>query len=102
MAEAAFVGEHSRGTVLTVWVVPGASRTEVVGVHGDALKVRVAAPPEGGKANRMVGELLETVVGAAVELVRGASSRRKRYLVVGVGPPQVVESLRSAGRRPGV
>lgn len=67
-------------TRLKVKVVPGASRTEVVGWLGAALKVRVAAPPEGGKANREVIELLAAQVGlplAAVTVVSGQSSPAK-------------------------
>jgi uncharacterized protein (TIGR00251 family) len=101
MAEAPFVAGHSRGAIVTVWVVPGARRTEVVGPHGDALKIRVAAPPEGGKANRLVGALLQSAVGAPVELIRGASARRKHYLVEGVTPDRVAGSLRSFERRSG-
>lgn len=65
---------------LKVKVVPGASRTEIVGRLGEALKVRVAAPPEGGKANREVTALLAAKVGlplAAVTVVSGASSPAK-------------------------
>lgn len=65
---------------LKVKVVPGASRTEVVGRLGDALKVRVAAPPEGGKANREVVALLAAKVGlpvAAVTVVSGQASPSK-------------------------
>ncbi len=65
---------------LKVKVVPGASRTEIVGRLGDALKVRVAAPPEGGKANREVVAVLAAQVGlplAAVSVVVGQSSPAK-------------------------
>lgn len=69
------------GVILSVHVQPGASTTEVVGLHGDALKVRVAAPATGGRANEMLVALVADEFGLArcdVELVAGASSRRKR------------------------
>lgn len=70
--------------VVRVHVQPGAGRTAVVGRHGDALKVRVAAAPEGGRANEAVAELLATTLGvpkSAVGLVSGATSRSKRFRV---------------------
>jgi uncharacterized protein len=66
--------------VLTLHVQPGAKHTEVAGVHGDALKIRLAAPPVDGKAN---AALLAFLAGAfavplrAVTLVRGETARRK-------------------------
>ena len=73
--------------VLQVHVQPGAGRTAVVGRHGSALKVRVAAPPQAGRANDASAALLaETfgVGGAQVELVGGASSRAKRFRIRGI------------------
>ena len=67
--------------VLSVHVQPGARATEVVGRHGDALKVRVAAPAIGGRANEAVLALVAEEFGLArrdVELVSGQSSRNKR------------------------
>ena len=73
--------------VLRVHVQPGAGRTAVVGRHGDALKVRVGAPPQGGRANEAVVALIAEALGvpvAAVTLVAGASSRAKRIRVTGL------------------
>ncbi len=64
-------------TLIEVWVVPGARRTEIVGLHDGALRIRVSAPPEAGRANRALIRHIEETVGARVELERGASSRRK-------------------------
>ncbi|MGE5489956.1 MAG: DUF167 domain-containing protein [Actinomycetota bacterium] len=68
------------GCVVTVHVQPGAKRTEIVGEHGDALKIRLAAPPVDGKANEallsFLGDKLE-VGRRAVDLKAGAMSRRK-------------------------
>ncbi len=76
---------HPDGVVVTVWVVPGASRDQVVGEHDGALKVRTVAPAEGGKANSRVAEMVaEAVGGRSGSLVAGYASRRKQILVIGV------------------
>jgi uncharacterized protein (TIGR00251 family) len=66
---------------------PGAGRTAVAGRHGDALKLRVAAPPEGGRANEALGKLLADtfgVSGSKVTLISGETSRRKVFRIAGV------------------
>jgi hypothetical protein len=66
--------------VLALHVQPGASRTEVAGQHGDALKIRLAAPPVDGKANAELLRYLAEAFGVPlrqVMLVRGDASRRK-------------------------
>ena len=73
--------------VLSVHVQPGAGRSAVVGRHGTALKVRVAAAPVGGRANEACAALLAETVGvpaSAVELVGGASSRSKSFKLTGL------------------
>lgn len=78
--------------VLSVHAQPGAGRTEVVGRHGDSLKIRVAAPPEDGRANQAIVKLLVArfdVAPSAVELVSGASGRMKSFKVSGVEAPTV-------------
>ncbi len=92
--------------VLFVHVQPGAGRSGVVGRHGSALKVRVAAAPEGGRANTATAELLaETfaVKPAQVELVTGASSRSKQFKLAGVDVDAFRVQLERAvgGARPG-
>jgi uncharacterized protein (TIGR00251 family) len=66
--------------VLTLHVQPGAKRTEVAGLHGDAVKVRLAAPPVDGKANAELMRYLADTFGVPlrnVTLVRGETSRQK-------------------------
>jgi len=76
---------------LKVKAVPGASRSEIVGRLGAALKIRVAAPPEGGKANREILELLAERLGlpaASVTLVSGAASPAKVVELLGITAEQ--------------
>jgi uncharacterized protein (TIGR00251 family) len=77
------------GVRLAVHVQPRASRTEAAGLHGDALKIRLAAPPVEGAANdalvRFVAERL-AVPRSAVRIVAGESSRAKVVAVAGVTP----------------
>jgi uncharacterized protein len=66
--------------VLALHVQPGASRTEVGGLHGDALRIRLAAPPVDGKANAELVRFLAAAFAVPqrqVTLVRGESSRQK-------------------------
>lgn len=73
--------EADGSIVLSVYVQPSASRAGVVGRHGDALKVKVAAPPDAGQANVAVARLLAAELGLRrgdVELLQGATSRSKR------------------------
>jgi uncharacterized protein (TIGR00251 family) len=77
--------ETTADVVLSVHVQPGAGRTAVVGRHGNALKVRVAAPPQAGRANDACAALLAETFGVSgVELAGGASSRAKRFALRGV------------------
>lgn len=79
-----------------MWAVPGASRSEVAGMHGQALRVRVAAPPENGAANREIVRLLAEALGVRprdVVVEAGAASRRKRVRVRGVDPAVAARRL---------
>jgi uncharacterized protein (TIGR00251 family) len=90
------INEKEGSVIFKVRVQPRASRTEVAGEHGDALKLRLAAPPVDGKANqacrRFLADLLDVPM-AAVEIVGGESSRDKRILVRGVTTEHVRSRL---------
>jgi len=81
------IREVDDGVVVAVRVVPRAGTTQFAGVHGDALKLRVAAPPVDGRANRVAREAMAAAFGvspARVELVAGEHSRAKEFAVRGV------------------
>lgn len=69
---------------LTLHVQPGAKRSEIAGLHGDALKIRLAAPPIEGRANeallKFIAQLFDVPL-RQVELKRGEQSRHKVILV---------------------
>jgi uncharacterized protein len=91
--------EVDGGVIVRVHVQPGAGRTAVVGRHGDALKVRVAAPPQDGRANEAAAALIADILGVAassVELVSGPASRAKRFRVKGVEADDASTLLRTA------
>ena len=82
-----FRADGDDAVVLHVHVQPAAGRSAVVGRHGTSLKVRVAAAPEGGRANEACADLLAETFGltrAQVELVSGPSSRAKQFRLAGV------------------
>lgn len=78
--------------VLKVAARPGASRSAIQGVQGDALKVAIQAPPEKGKANKALTTFLAKSLGlrrAQVTLVGGATSRDKTLRFEGVTAPEL-------------
>ena len=81
---------------MQIYVQPRASRTEVVGFHGDAVKVRVAGPPVDGKANEECCRFLAKALGvpmSAVEIVRGDTGRKKSVLIRSLTPADVTTRL---------
>lgn len=91
---------HSKGTLLKLHVQPGASKTEVAGLHGDALKVRVQAPPVDGKANQaLVGFLAEIfqIPKKQVHLLSGETGRQKSFLLEGLSMEQASACLSRHG-----
>ena len=82
---------------LSVRVIPGAARTAVVGMLGNAIKIRVAAPPEDGAANKALCLWLKKQTGAAqVEVASGASARSKLLALDFAEPAPSVEQLRAS------
>ncbi len=93
-----WIEHHPDGSLVTVWAVPRASRTEIAGLHDGALRVRLAVPPEAGKANRELQAILKTTSGAAaVELISGATSRKKTLVLRGVDPVDARRLLDTGG-----
>jgi uncharacterized protein len=95
-AELLDAGDRDGDAVVHVHVQPRAGRDEIVGRHGDALRVRVQAPPVDGKATEAVRRLLADAFGVAparVDLVAGERSRLKRFRVRGVDRATAIDRL---------
>jgi uncharacterized protein YggU (UPF0235/DUF167 family) len=85
-----------RAVRLAVKVVPGAARDEIAGWLGDALKLRVCAAPERGRANAAVEALLARALElplANVRIVAGETSQRKLVEITGLAPVELRERL---------
>lgn len=84
----------SEGVLLTLHIQPGAKQTAYMGLHGDALKVRVAAPPVDGAANEALCAWLAglfEIPHQAVTIQAGQTGRRKLVLLKGVALDPVQE-----------
>lgn len=80
--------------ILSVLVIPNASKTEIVGWVGDSVKIRLAAPPVDGKANQALIQFLQKLLRVSkeeIELVRGHAGKRK---IVNIS--MAIEDLKSA------
>lgn len=92
----AIVQDIQDGALLTVHVQPKAARTESVGIHGDAFKIRVAAPPVDGAANEELIRFLAlelSVARSSIAIDSGMGGRHKRVRVHGVTAEQVMDRL---------
>jgi uncharacterized protein (TIGR00251 family) len=96
-----------RGAAITVKVQPRARKTEVAGLMDDGtIKIRVAAPPVEGAANKALIEFLAKVLdlpGRQIDIVAGESSERKLISLVGISPEAVdavFKGLLAGGKGP--
>jgi uncharacterized protein (TIGR00251 family) len=88
--------ENRNGVLLAVKARPQAGRTAIVGQHGGALKIAVAAAPEKGKANRAIVDLLADSLAlhkSAIEIVKGETSSDKRIRIAGVTAAELRQRL---------
>lgn len=92
--------QHGEGWVLPVRAQPGARKNGIVGEHDGMLKVAVTAPPEDGRANKALLEVLRKGLGlkrSQIELLQGQRRREKLFLIRGLTRPQLEGSLREFG-----
>jgi hypothetical protein len=91
-----FRQDASGAMTFAVKVIPRASKNQIAGIEGDAIKIRLNAPPVEGKANDALIKFLADVLGvsrAQIEIVTGQTSRRKVVRVLGVTAQEVKRRL---------
>ena len=84
---------------MRVRLAPGSKRDRLLGIHGDALRIAVSAPPERGKANEALVELIAKELDlhrSAVSLQSGHTSRDKRVRIQGISRDELLRRLRRA------
>jgi uncharacterized protein (TIGR00251 family) len=82
---------------IRIYVQPRASKTEAAGVHDGCIKVRLAAPPVDGAANKALIDFMAERLGIAksrIRLVSGESSRRKVLEIEGLTEEQIAAALK--------
>jgi uncharacterized protein len=92
------IANHAEGCILSVRAQPGARRNAIVGEQAGMLKVAVAAPPDKGRANDAIVEVLVEALGikrSQVALVGGPTSRAKKFLVKGLTCDSLRDKLHS-------
>jgi uncharacterized protein (TIGR00251 family) len=87
-----WIRSDAQGVTLSLRVVPNASKTELTGLHGEQLRIRVQSPPLDGKANKMLTKFLAKQLGVSirqVSITSGARGRDKQVYVEGVSEAEV-------------
>jgi len=87
------------GTLLVLRIIPGAHKTEIDGIYGELLKVRVKAPPLDGKANKELLKFLAKTMGLRLrdlQIIRGEKSRQKTVQIIGVAPDIIAEQTQAS------
>ena len=94
--DSSFAQDVADGCTLSVRVHPGARKNSVTGVHADAVKIALTAPPVDGKANEALSAFLADALRlprARVALVAGATSRAKMVRITGKSAAEVAAAL---------
>ena len=91
-----WISRSGNGVIVTVHAVPRAAKDAVQGLHGDALKIRLHAPPVDGKANETLVSFLSDVLKVPkvnIALKSGANQRRKIISISGIGLSEAEKRL---------
>ena len=95
-----FCRERGKTLYITLHVQPRSKKTAIVGVHGDALKVKVAAPPVDGAANEALVKYFSKFLSlpkSKIEIMQGEGSKFKVIAIVGVSESEFTSLLIKEG-----
>ena len=87
---------------LEVKVTPNAGRSEITGLKDSALQVKIAAPPEKGKANKELIDFLSRALGvkkSAIRIVTGMTDRKKTIAIEGMSRDEIIVKIRDIGKK---
>jgi uncharacterized protein (TIGR00251 family) len=90
------LSETSKGCLVRLHIQPNAKKNEIVGLHGESLKVRLQAPPVEGKANAALIKYLADILDcskSSLFIKSGDKSRQKSILVVGMSIEEIAKSF---------
>ena len=90
------VSENSDGCILKCWIQPRSSRNAVVGVHGNAIKIALTAPPVDGKANKELIKFLAKYFKLpknSIQIIAGNSSRNKTIFMAGIDKDTIRKTI---------
>ncbi len=90
------IKKTSEGVIISLYIQPNASKTEIIGEHNGSLKLKIKAPPVDGKANEEVLRFLSKALQVSksqLELLKGDKSREKKVLVRNADPDFVQKAL---------
>ena len=88
------VNKDSKVLRLAIKVTPNAGRNEITGFKEDVLHVRIAAPPDKGKANKELTDYLSERLGvkkSAISIIKGPSSRNKVIAITGISREEIIK-----------
>jgi len=90
------IQELDQGVVFKTKIVPGSSRTAITGLFNEMLKIKIAAPPQKGKANQCLLEFLARNLGvkkSAISIIAGQTSPVKQVQVLGISADTLLRRL---------
>jgi len=98
-AQTTYLKTCSRGTILLVHIQPNSSKSEIKGLHGERIKIRISSPPVEGEANQTLIDFLSKFFNKPknqIEIIRGAKSRTKDVLISDISVLDIQKKLNNS------